>query len=253
MEKSGFNKKDISQVLPFPQDDNAESPEQAWTSEWDDAGQDLDAMMEISAVVPDVNPVEEISHNDSMKIVVDKINKKIMDSEPDEEQKSLPVADIKDADFNSGKKFNLPCSSRRLEKIMCEIGIDGIATTEASCMVKITNAACPALCGLVVSSPNFRELNFLAKRLKKMPAEELKKFNNIMVHERQLNPHITPAEAINISYNTDNYRIFDVSGAKTAEERFQKLGANKDVYQSSADIDKLSGFANSIKSSFKFS
>ena len=206
----------------------------------------MDDILELSAVLQEQD-VEMDSPDSLLEITVaDKM------SNLDEEQQGTPLTDVSDTDFSNGKKFKLPCSDRQLEKMMREVGIDGIATTEASCQVKITNAVCPALCGMVVDSPNFRELNFLAQQLKKMPAEELRIFNKIVAYERQLNPDITPAEVINISYNLDNYRVYDVSGAKTVEERFQKLGENESIYQSADDIDRLSGFINRIKNSFGF-
>ena len=279
--------------------------EPPWTSEYAEGDGDLDAAMEVSAVsASGNNEVQDDEYEDLAALGISIIEKNspntIESTAQNEEQHCTPLADIGDADFSKGKRFKLPCSNRKLEKMLKEIGIDGIATTEADYKVKITNSICPALGGIVVDSPNFKELNFLAKRLKKMSPEEIKTFNKVLELERHRNPSITPADAINISYNLDNYKVYDVSGVETVEERFEKLGAqlsprlagetdqgykdrmqangeafantdpdnklsrgfasnafvtqlesNQKIYQSPADIDKLSGFVNDIKSFLK--
>ena len=226
--KPGFNTKDASpnQENTFHDDgrnqadDIMAASESLYTDEWQEGSQDLDAMIEFNTFVP--SEQDDDLNSDAFEISV--VTKKDQDEEQD--QKGTPLTNTNDYDFSKDKKFKLPCSNRQLEKMMREIGIDGIATTEASCKVKITNAVCPALRDMVVESPNFRELNFLAKLIKKMPAEEMRKFNKIVEYERQINPDITPKDIINIRYNLDNYKVHDVSGAKTVEERFQKLGAH---------------------------
>ena len=68
----------------------------------------------------------------------------------------------------------------------------------------------------------------------------MRKFNKIVEYERQINPDITPKDIINIRYNLDNYRVHDVSGAKTVEERFQKLGAHfTSKVEGEADVDYI--------------
>ena len=195
----------------------AETGELPWTDEYSEGFEDLDSMMEITAYSPfddEYKPYDESIEITATSAAQDQKGR-------EDEQKRTPLAETP-ADFSQGKTFKLPCSNKQLEEMMREVGIDGI--NEDAVKVKITNAVCPALCGIEVDNPNFRELNFLAKQLKQMSPEELKSFNKIITYERQLNPELSPADVINLSYNLDNYKIYDVSNAKTVEERFQSLG-----------------------------
>jgi len=234
--KSGFTKKEQDDFISedsLIEHENlqtglfSDEDELPWTNEWSEEGRDLDDLdsaMELSAIVSDYSIDEEQDSSDTVLEISIASKKTTANNKKEEEElQKTPLADSPDTDFSNGKKFKLPCSNKQLEKMMRDVGIDGI--NEDAVKVKITNALCPSLCGMEVDNPNFRELNFLAKRLKKMSTEDLKLFNKVISFERQLNPDITPAEVINLSYNLDNYRVYDVSGAKTVEERFQKLGA----------------------------
>ena len=207
----------------------AETGESLWTDEWSDEA-DLDSMMEITAYAPFDEDYEP--HDESIEITATSTAQDQKDQQ--DEQKSTPLAETP-ADFSQGKTFKLPCSDKKLEEMMREVGVDGI--NEDAVKVKITNAVCPALCGMEVDNPNFHELNFLAKQLKKMSQEELKEFNKIVAYERQLNPKLSPADVINISYNLDNYKTYDVSGTTTVEERFQKLGEQLNLPQYDNETD----------------
>ena len=191
--------------------------------------------------VPWIDDYEESdfdSHESAIEINVaedvPKQKQKKKDENQDEKQ-GTPLADSGETDYSKGKTFKLPCSNRELGKMIREVGIDDI--NDDFIKVKITNSVCPALSGMEVENPNFHELNFLAKRLKKMPTEDLKSFNKIIAFERQLNPELSPKDVINISYNLDNYKVFDVSKSKTIEERYEKLGEQLNLKKFDGETD----------------
>ncbi|MDR0572087.1 MAG: hypothetical protein LBG48_04520 [Rickettsiales bacterium] len=185
--------------------------------------------------------MEDINDNN---IVTIEVIPKIAQEQDNQDNKLIDKetqAKSQNSILSKGKKFNLPCSDKELNKIIKEIGIDGIS--DDTFQVKITNSICPALKGMIIDKPNFRELNFLAKELQKVPKKELANLDKIMEFSKLENKKITPKEAINLIYNRKNYDIYNLAGAKNDDERLEKLGnyLMKEKFKEtpSAQIDKL--------------
>ena len=114
----------------------------------------------------------------------------------------LIAATLKNPDYSAYVTIHFPISDEELSEKLSYVEFDKDCVT-ADCCVGNVEGDVPALKGLIGTTVNVDELNYLAKRLDSFGGDELPKFNAVVTAKKLT----SMKDLINLTFNMGNYTL----------------------------------------------